>query len=154
MNAFRMFSAGWDAAKNTTFSWKIWNSVVDFYKKIGPAFTKATEGLTPWASAIDQSIVGGIPNDYKIYVMNLPFIMYYQIMTSRTNSKYVLPYSGKIVDASNGQNGWNPFNATGYSTSSESILGPVINFFGKHIKFNTTPVWDGNTTNDFPQIEV
>ena len=30
----------------------------------------------------------------------------------------------------------------------------MINFIGKNIKFNSTPVWDGNTSHDFPSIEV
>jgi hypothetical protein len=39
-------------------------------------------------------------------------------------------------------------------TSEESFLGTIINFLGKNVKFNTTPMWDGNTTHDFPAIEV
>lgn len=30
----------------------------------------------------------------------------------------------------------------------------MLNFLGKNIKFNTTPTWEGNTTADFPEIEI
>lgn len=40
------------------------------------------------------------------YVLDIPFMMYYQIMTARTNGLYVLPFSGKIVDMSDGTKGW------------------------------------------------
>jgi hypothetical protein len=89
--------------------------------------------------------------EYKSFVLDIPFILYYQIMTCKTNSFYIIPYGGKLVDSSNGGNGWNTQHGFGgLKTSENSLLGTITNFFGKNIKFNTTPLWDGNTQNDFP----
>jgi hypothetical protein len=110
--------------------------------------------LTASSSGINPAIVQGEPK-LLAFAFHIPFMLYYQICTTKNLSLYTVPYSGKMVDASSGSAGWNTAHGfAGMNTSNNSILGTLINFFGKNIKFNTTPMWDGNTQNDYPNIEV
>lgn len=111
-------------------------------------------GENVFEDAVNKSIKFKDDN-YKDYILNIPFVMYYQMMSAKTTGFYILPYSGKVVDMSNGSEGWNRQHGfTGVETSENTLVGTLLNFIGKNIKFNTTPTWDGNTAHDYPAIEV
>jgi len=93
----------------------------------------------------------GFEGNDKGYVLDIPFALYYQMMSTKTTGYYTIPYSGKLVDQSNGSVGWDTKHGfSGVSTTNNSLIGTAINFLGKNIRFNTTPTWGGNNTNDFP----
>ena len=111
-------------------------------------------GSTAFPAAISENINFN-DEKYKNYILKVPFVMYYQMMSAKTTGFYTLPYSGKVVDMSNGSEGWNTQHGfAGVGTSENTLVGTLLNFIGKNIKFNTTPTSDGNTTHDYPAIEV
>lgn len=87
------------------------------------------------------------------FAFEIPFLIYYQMCTTKTNAVYVLPYSGKIVDQSSG-GGFESRGFEKYKGSQFGVLGALLKFFMKNIRFNTTPVWGTDQQEQFPAIEV
>ena len=163
-NAFAAFKKGWDMFKDKPAG-DLWKDIKKFLGNIQNEFPKALQEVFKSIASIRgmEDIVGNIDSvgegfggeNYASYVLHIPAIMYYGMMTARTTGYYTVPYSGKMVDASNGAEGWNMNHGfSGLNTSEYSMVGQLANFFGKNIKFNTTPTWDGNTKQDYPQMEV
>lgn len=132
----------------------LWGEITELFKNL-PGFIKtAFAEFSAFEKGVDPQIFSS-NEDLKAFVFNIPFILYYELMSSKTTGFYLLPYSGKLVDSSNGTVGWNTQHGfNGLNTSQFSMIGTAINFFGKNIKLNTTPTWDGNTSNDYPAMEV
>jgi len=152
-NAISAFTRGWEAFREgNQGKWKDFLKDVLSLEFLDKMFGKFGENV--FKDAVNKDI-NFTDDKYKNYILNIPFVMYYQMMSSRTTGFYTLPYSGKVVDMSNGSEGWNTQHGfAGVGTSENTLVGVLLNFIGKNVKFNTTPTWDGNTTHDYPAIEV
>lgn len=88
-------------------------------------------------------------------VVKVPYILYYQMISSLTLNIFELPFSGEFVKNANGHSGWNAGRGIkGISGGGNGIFSKFINYFGDAIKVNMTPTWDGaseeeGTTIDF-----
>lgn len=96
-----------------------------------------------------KDFIGGSDESEKEYVMRIPYMLYYKMLSSTTINIFEIPYNGKILYQSNGTIGWNKDNGIGgLNTAGDSVAGQIFNYIGGNIKVNTTPTWtpaDGNT---------
>ena len=75
-------------------------------------------------------------------VLNFPYMLYYRLMSTTTTNIYEVPYNGQIMYESQG-GGFSKGGLGGLTTDGKSIFGQFVNWFGKNIRINTTPTWDG-----------
>ena len=81
-------------------------------------------------------------NDYEDAMLKFPYMMYYKFISSTTTNIYEIPYSGRGVLKSDGTTGWDTTKGYAFAgTSGESLLGKLLNFVGKNVAINTTPMW-------------
>ena len=154
MNAFTAFKRGvadYEEFKRAGFTSGELSTAIKYFIQEFP--NKFGEEIT--GNGLDRSKMkmGQENNDFTIRGINIPFIMYYQLMTAITTDFYTLPYNGNTIDESNGNDGFAGENH-GFKTSSESIVGKLLNFIGENIKFHTTPHWKGSTENRFSSFSV
>lgn len=86
-------------------------------------------------------------DDYSLYVVKIPYLLYYRMLTSFTTNIYEIPYSGNYDMTSKGEEGWPTTEQGEGGTSAFSSLGTFMNWFGKNLKIASTPAWAGSTTN-------
>lgn len=74
------------------------------------------------------------------YVMSIPYLLYTKLIASTTQNYYILPYDGKLIFDTDGNYG---YSGTGglksMSTSTNSIIGKLLNFTGATVRVDTTP---------------
>lgn len=156
-NLFSAFKDGYEKYRDIAQDKGKWAALWQSLKGISSTLVDQI-GKIPvraFEKGVDTSIAKFSNENLRKSILDIPFMLYYQIMTTKTNGYYVLPYSGKLVDKSDGSKGWNTKHGwDGLDTSENSLLGTMLNFFGRNIKLNTTPLWDGNTENNYPQMTV
>lgn len=75
-------------------------------------------------------------------ILKIPYMFYYRLMSATSTNIYEVPYNGKMILESQG-GGFNKSGLGDLSTSENTFLGTMINWFGKNIRTNITPTWDG-----------
>jgi hypothetical protein len=102
-NMFTAFAEGYkdikEASEKTNF--------VDILKNVFDELTKDTTLEEIFNGIKPSSMYSTIPDSKETkFTIDIPFILYYLLMTFKTKAVYTVPYSGKIVESSNGQSGW------------------------------------------------
>jgi hypothetical protein len=94
-------------------------------------------------------------NNLANYVLRLPYMLYYRMLSATTTNVYEIPYNGQILYESSG-GGWNTKRhlIDGVDGSENSALGVLRNFIGKNIRANTTPTWDGASDETGIKVDV
>ena len=64
--------------------------------------TEYMSEIKAWSYSVNKERFPGMDNKHRSFVLDIPFLLYYQLMSSKTTGYYTLPYSGKVVDSSNG----------------------------------------------------
>lgn len=75
-------------------------------------------------------------------ILKMPYMFYYRLMSATSTNIYEVPYNGKMILESQG-GGFSKSGLGDLSTSENTFLGTMINWFGKNIRTNITPTWDG-----------
>ena len=75
-------------------------------------------------------------------ILKMPYMFYYRLMSATSTNIYEVPYNGKMILESQG-GGFSKSGLGDMSTSENTFLGTMINWFGKNIRTNITPTWDG-----------
>jgi len=153
------FKAGSEAAADSNKDGG--GGIRKFLSNVGDAAKSAISGGSVLISNIDKamtdifknaykdSAIGGInksapDNSYTKFVLKIPYLLYYGILSSTSTNIYEIPYSGQVLYESSGSNGWKSHNLLeGFETGGKSMLGVLANWVGKNIRVNTTPTWDG-----------
>ena len=118
------------------FGKRVWNFIKSMTTNFGEIMTAASSGLMD-----DQTFNINNP-DYNAYVLKFPYMLYYRLMSATSTNIYNVPYNGNVLYESNG-GGFSKGGLGGLTTNGSSIFGQFVNWFGKNIRINTTPTWDG-----------
>ena len=118
------------------FGMRVWNFIKSMTTNFGEIMTAASSGLMD-----DQTFNINNP-DYNAYVLKFPYMLYYRLMSATSTNIYNVPYNGNVLYESNG-GGFSKGGLGGLTTNGSSIFGQFVNWFGKNIRINTTPTWDG-----------
>lgn len=130
------------------FATRVWNFTKSVFSDIGTilgtAFNAAIDPTLLWKYANNTS------PDYDNYVLKIPYMLYYRLLSSTTTGIYEIPYNGKILYESNGTGFDTAKGIKGLaSPNNATLIGSIINYVGKNIRVNTTPTFDGSN-NDTP----
>ena len=118
------------------FGMKVWNFIKAITTNFGEIMTASTNGLN---IGVDF-MINNPAND--AYVLKFPYMLYYRLMSTTTTNIYNIPYNGQVLYESQG-GGFSKGGLGGLTTDGKSIFGQFVNWFGKNIRINTTPTWDG-----------
>ena len=151
-NMFTAFAEGYKDIKKASEK----TDFVGILKNVFDELTSDTTLEKIFNGIKPSSMYSTIPDSKEAkFTIDIPFILYYLLMTFKTKAVYTVPYSGKIVESSNGQSGWDTKHGiAGLQTSQNSIFGTLLNYMGKNIRINTTPVWGGDEGSAFPEISI
>ena len=116
---------------------QVWNFIKAVTRDFGDIMLKAT------SAQLDTTrfAIKGLSTQTKS-VLNFPYMLYYRLMSTTTTNIYEVPYNGQIMYESQG-GGFSKGGLGGLTTDGKSIFGQFVNWFGKNIRINTTPTWDG-----------
>lgn len=159
---FSSFAQGWNfgtsKTENVDFSMsqrikQIWDATKSIFKDIDKilddSFKKAYSKFPADELFLNSTV------DKDNYIMKIPYLLYYRLIAATSTNIYEIPYSGKFIDSSNGTEGWNTKRGlAGLVTSEDSFLGSIINYFGKNIRINTSPTWDGAESTSPVEIKI
>ena len=159
---FSAFAQGWNSGAssttNTSFTTTenikvLWEATKSIFKDIGPildaSFNRAYDKFPSDEMFLNDS------SDYSKYIVKIPYLLYYRLIAATSTNIYEIPYSGKFIDSSNGNEGWNTKRGlAGLTTSENSFLGSIVNYFGKNIRINTSPTWDGADATTPVEIKI
>lgn len=123
---------------------KTWDAVKQGKTGFGIVFNNLQRIIDDIFGDIGSDITDSMNDKYTRYVLRIPYLLYYRMMSATTQNIYELPYNGTVLYESNG-GGYNTNRhlLNGLDGSESGILGTLRNFVGKNIKINTTPTWDG-----------
>ena len=152
---FSAFARGFNAGTEKNISMKdIWESTKLIFKQIGPILKDSFEVAAKEHFPSKEVFVNESINGYD-YIMKIPYLLYYRLIAATSTNIYEIPYSGKFIDSSNGNEGWNTKRGlAGLTTSENSFLGSIVNYFGKNIRINTSPTWDGADATTPVEIKI
>ena len=116
---------------------RVWN----FIKAVTQNFGDIMLGATSAQFNTTSFAIKGLSTQ-TMSVLNFPYMLYYRLMSTTTTNIYEVPYNGQIMYESQG-GGFSKGGLGGLTTDGKSIFGQFVNWFGKNIRINTTPTWDG-----------
>lgn len=161
LNLFNAISAGIQAGseaanssneefKLSQFATHVWEFTKKVFDDI-PVILKAS--IAPVIAKINfLAYQSGL--EFDDYVLRIPYIFYYRIISATSTCMYEIPYNGKILYETYAE-GWNKKRGLdGLTTSTNTMLGQMVNFFGSNIRVNTTPTWDGITEAQSVKVDV
>lgn len=102
-----------------------------------------------WDDCLQPDILTN--KDIKSYVFNIPYIIYYTLLSTKTTNWYTLPF---ISDFSLKGNGYDGF------TSSENVLNTLkgkngfLDFVAPAFSVITTPTWKGMTSDSSVTYQI
>lgn len=83
-------------------------------------------------------------DDWKeTFILRLPYILYYKLMSSMTTNFYEVPFDGTVNDESSGSSGWSASGIQDLTMGNSSFLGKIWNYFGSQLSIAMTPTWNG-----------
>ena len=122
------------------FGKKVWNFIKAITSNFGEIMTASA---SPYMTSIDSEFDTLLDdNSTSSYVMKFPYMLYYRLMSTTTTNIYNIPYNGSVLYESQG-GGFSKGGLGGLTADGKSIFGQFVNWFGKNIRINTTPTWDG-----------
>lgn len=99
-------------------------------------------------SAVIPDYISTKTSSDDMFLLKLPFMFYYRMISSKTTAYYELPYNGNYVLQSDSTNGWINRGLQNYTSKDPNeTVAAVINYFTKNLSFNMTPTWEGNSQN-------
>lgn len=172
MNIFARFGQGWDAGAaqgaidskaatrgllETIVSGgkNLWNAGEVFLRNLDKAVKDIFGTVLAAADKdFDKSVIGG-DGKYFDYVIKIPYILYYKMLSSTTTNIYEIPYSGTMMYESDGKDGWaSKHLLDGFGATGLANMGGLTSYIGKNVKVNTTPTWDGASNSEGIKVET
>lgn len=151
-NSFQMLTTGWQHGKELAEKLKAYDNKADALKYAFKAFNFQEKLINEIQAILGEiSIEPPFPMQYyadsdypEVYnaIIKFPYALYYNIIATTSTNIYEIPFSGKTIYASQG-GGFSKSAAFGLDTKGDSLLGTAINWFGKNIRMNINPTWDG-----------
>lgn len=102
MNCVKALKAGWDAFSDVKVGPDLRKAFREFVGLLPDKITKYMSKLKAWPYAVSEKRFPNMDVKHRSSVLDIPFLLYYQLMSSKTTGYYTLPYSGKVVDSSKG----------------------------------------------------
>ena len=147
INLFSAFGNGISAAKDqsetdngkftlTGFGKHVWNFIQSITS------TEIIQELISNAISYNIGQFDDMTDPIDKSILKIPYIFYYRLMSATSTNVYEVPYNGKMILESQG-GGFSKSGLGDLSTSENTFLGTMINWFGKNIRTNITPTWDG-----------
>ena len=102
MNCVKALKAGWDAFSDVNVGPNLRKAFKKFVAVLPEKITKYMSEIEAWSYSVNKERFPDMGNEHRSFVLDIPFLLYYQLMSSKTTGYYTLPYSGKVVDSSNG----------------------------------------------------
>ena len=119
---------------------RVWNFIKTVTRDFGDIMLEATSDQINNVATFYINSKDNSPHTKS--VLNFPYMLYYRLMSTTTTNIYEVPYNGQIMYESQG-GGFSKGGLGGLTTDGKSIFGQFVNWFGKNIRINTTPTWDG-----------
>jgi hypothetical protein len=101
---FTAFSAGYKAVKTASEQSEFITSLKNAFEELMKDET-IKEMFKNYPVNQSYSKIKIAENSMRLTI-DIPFILYYLLMSFTTKAVYTVPYNGKIVESSNGQSGW------------------------------------------------
>lgn len=106
--------------------------------------------------AFDGSQPKKMETKHKGIVLDLPYIIYYKMISTSTQNVYELPFINKEIYDNKGSTGWESKGEFGLNFGDGEkrtilkALAPILN----NIKVNAQPIWKPATSPEFSKIDV